>query len=214
MVSIPGGTVDLRDDRRGSRWQVEIAPLLICRYPVTTAVYRSVGDVDDDSQTSGDAPVVNVSWYDAIALCNQLSDGSGLQQPYSTDANTDDVSWDPAATGYRLLTEAEWQYACKAGTSGYRYGEIDQIAWYADNSEGQVHDVGLKSPNGWGLHDMLGNVWEWCWDLYDEEVYGSYRIFRGGGWAESTRGCGASVRRRSHPSLKIDDLGFRIARTA
>jgi formylglycine-generating enzyme required for sulfatase activity len=61
---------------------------------------------------------------------------------------------------------------------------------------------------------MLGNVWEWCWDLYDEEVYGSYRIFRGGGWAECPRGCGATVRRRSHPSFAIDDLGFRLARTA
>jgi len=61
---------------------------------------------------------------------------------------------------------------------------------------------------------MLGNVWEWCWDLYDEEVYGSYRIFRGGGWAEQARGCGATVRRRSHPTFKIDDLGFRLARSA
>lgn len=78
---------------------------------------------------------------------------------------------------------------------------------------GGVRDVGGKAPNAWGLHDMLGNVWEWCWDLYDEEVYGAYRIFRGGGWAESERGCGASVRRRSHPTFAIDDLGFRLART-
>lgn len=122
------------------------------------------------------------------------------------------MACDWAADGYRLPTDAEWQYACKAGTPGYRYGEIGDIAWYADNSGGRVHDVGDKVPNPWGLFDMLGNVWEWCWDLYDEEVYGSYRILRGGGWAEAERGCGASVRRRSHPTFAIDDLGFRLAR--
>ncbi|SFB39800.1 Formylglycine-generating enzyme, required for sulfatase activity, contains SUMF1/FGE domain [Amycolatopsis marina] len=198
MVRIPSGTVDLRDDRRGTRWQVEIDPFLLGRYPVTNA---------DDS-----LPLTNVSWFDAIELCNQFSARSGLRQAYLRDASGE-VTCDWSAEGYRLPTEAEWQYACKAGTSGYRYGEIDDIAWYADNSGGRVHDVGGKAPNPWGLHDMLGNVWEWCWDLYDEEVYGEYRIFRGGGWAESARGCGASVRRRSHPTFAIDDLGFRLART-
>ena len=70
-----------------------------------------------------------------------------------------------------------------------------------------------KEPNAWGLYDMLGNVWEWCYDLYDENVYGSYRIFRGGSWAEGARGCGATYRRRSHPTFHIDDLGFRLARS-
>ncbi|WP_312859226.1 formylglycine-generating enzyme family protein [Pseudonocardia xinjiangensis] len=200
MVRVPGGAVDLRDDRRGTRWRVEIAPFLLGRYPVTTE--------------GGASPVVNVSWHDVIDLCNLMSDRSGLEQAYSRDARTGEVTCDWASNGYRLPTEAEWQYACKAGTSGYRYGEIDDIAWYADNSGGRLHDVGGKAPNPWGLYDMLGNVWEWCWDLYDEEVYGSYRIFRGGGWAESARGCGATVRRRSHPSFAIDDLGFRLARTA
>jgi formylglycine-generating enzyme required for sulfatase activity len=123
------------------------------------------------------------------------------------------VNCNLGADGYRLPTEAEWQYACKAGTTGYRYGELDEIAWYEENSEGGVHEVGKKGPNAWGLHDMLGNVWEWCWDLYDEEVYGSYRVFRGGSWAEEDRGCGATCRRRSHPTFGIDDLGFRLARS-
>lgn len=157
--------------------------------------------------------MTNVSWLDAIDMCNAISARSGLNPVYTRDADGGEVTCDWNADGYRLPTEAEWQYACKAGTEGYRYGAIDDIAWYADNSGGGVRDVGGKAPNAWGLHDMLGNVWEWCWDLYDEEVYGAYRIFRGGGWAESERGCGTSVRRRSHPTFAIDDLGFRLART-
>lgn len=81
------------------------------------------------------------------------------------------------SNGYRLPSEAEWQYACKASTNGYTYGKLHDIAWYNENSNGEIHDVGQKEPNAWGLYDMLGNVWEWCYDLYDETVYGSYRIF-------------------------------------
>nr|WP_051341980.1 SUMF1/EgtB/PvdO family nonheme iron enzyme [Pseudonocardia spinosispora] len=214
MVRVPGGVVDLRDDRRGSRWSVEIAPFLLATYPVTLGLHRAITGIRADRSTSDDSPATNISWFDAIGLCNRLSELSGLTEVYSRDEQGGEVSCDWTADGYRLPTEAEWQYACKAGTSGYRYGDIDEIAWYADNSGGTVHDVGAKRPNPWGLHDMLGNVWEWCWDVYDEEVYGAYRIFRGGGWAESERGCGATVRRRSHPTFTIDDLGFRLARAA
>jgi formylglycine-generating enzyme required for sulfatase activity len=213
MVAIPGGAVDLRDDRLGTRWRSEIAPFLLGRYPVTAALHRAVTGTDLDPSGSDAAPVVNVSWLDAIEMCNRLSERSGLHPAYARDTPSGEVTCDWTATGYRLPTDAEWQYACKAGTSGYRYGGIDDIAWYADNSGGRVHEVGGKAANPWGLHDMLGNVWEWCWDLYDPEVYGPYRVFRGGGWAEPSRGCGASVRRRSHPTFAIDDLGFRLART-
>lgn len=213
MIPVPGGTVDLRDDRRGSCWQADVAPFLLGRYPVTAALHRAVTGADAGPATPADSPVRCVSWLDAIEMCNRLSELSGLRPAYSRAEESDEVAWDRTSDGYRLPTEAEWQYACQAGTGGYRYGEIDAIAWYDGNSGGRVHDVGGKAPNAWGLHDMLGNVWEWCWDLYDEEVYGAYRIFRGGGWAESERGCGATVRRRSHPAFAIDDLGFRPART-
>ncbi|WP_326701765.1 formylglycine-generating enzyme family protein [Streptomyces sp. NBC_01754] len=211
MVKIPGGTVDLRDDRRGTRWQTEIAPFLLGRCPVTAGLHRTVTET---ATAAGDAfPLTNISWLDAVELCDRLSVASGLAPAYSRDPGTGEVVWDRTSDGYRLPTEAEWQYACRAGTTGYRYGAIDAIAWYDGNSDGRAQEVGVKSPNPWGLYDMLGNVWEWCWDLYDEEVYGSYRIFRGGGWAESERGCGATVRRRSHPTFAIDDLGFRVARS-
>lgn len=138
---------------------------------------------------------------------------SGLKEYYSISDDDQIVSCNLDSNGYRLPSEAEWQYACKAGTTGYIYGELKEIAWYNENSDGHIHEVGKKEPNAWGLYDMLGNVWEWCYDLYDEKVYGSYRIFRGGSWAEEARGCGATCRRRSHPTFHIDDLGFRLARS-
>jgi formylglycine-generating enzyme required for sulfatase activity len=205
MVQIPGGVVDLRDDRLGTRWQVGVTSFLLGAYPVTAAQF--------DPGASDYRPLTNVSWLDSIDLCNRLSTEAGHIPAYVRNPGSDDVSCDWTADGYRLPTDAEWQYACKAGTSGYRYGPIDDIAWYAGTSGGRIHDVGGKAPNPWGLFDMLGNVWEWCWDLYDENVYGEYRILRGGGWADEARSCGASVRRRSHPTFRIDDLGLRVARS-
>ncbi|WP_207390493.1 SUMF1/EgtB/PvdO family nonheme iron enzyme [Rhodococcus sp. ABRD24] len=209
MVRIPAGDVRLRDDRKQSEWTVPVREFLLARHPVTTALYA--GHMPIGTRPGDATPVVNVSWNDAIDFCNRLSRDSALQECYSFDGQDVVCNWD--ADGYRLPSEAEWQYACKAGTTGYRYGPIDDIAWYRDNSAGALHEVGQKAPNPWGLQDMLGNVWEWCWDVYDAEVYGSYRVFRGGSWAEEARGCGASCRRRSHPTFAIDDLGFRLARS-
>jgi formylglycine-generating enzyme len=124
----------------------------------------------------------------------------------------DDIAQDTSTNGYRLPTEAEWEHAWRAGTTGPRYGSLDAIAWYRHNSDERPHDVGGKQSNAWGLHDTLGNVWEWCWDLYDPDVYGTYRVLRGGGWFDEHWSCRASVRRRSHPTYRIDDVGFRIAR--
>lgn len=171
--------------------------------------------IQPDEILPGDplAPAVNLSWLDAVKYCNTLSRHAGLRECYEIDPQGERVTWNRKADGYRLPTEAEWQYACKADTDGYRYGDLGEIAWYRDNAEGRAHPVGGKKPNPWGLFDMLGNVWEWCWDVYDERVYGEYRIFRGGSWAEEARGCGATCRRRSHPTFRIDDLGFRLARS-
>lgn len=213
MVNIPTGEVELRDDRVKSTWKVTVNSFLLAPVPVTAELYGwFVPSVKSTSHPQ--MPVTDVSWNDAILFCNQLSKHSGLEECYtvsSSDESTIICNW--RADGYRLPTEAEWQYACKAGTAGYRYGELDEIAWYDENASGMVHEVAGKLPNPWGLYDMLGNVWEWCWDIYDKKVYDSYRIFRGGSWAEEARGCGATCRRRSHPTFQIDDLGFRLARS-
>jgi formylglycine-generating enzyme required for sulfatase activity len=215
MVAIPGGEIELRDDRIKQQWRVEITPFLLSKFLVTQQLYFEVTNESPGTFKGNNKPVETVSWKDAVIFCNSLSDKAGLKPCYTLSADSEEIAFDNKADGYRLPTEAEWEYACKAGTTGIRYGEINRIAWYKGNSEEQPHDVGIKEPNPWGLYDMLGNVWEWCSDIYDETVYGSYRIIRGGGWSDEERGCMATNRRRSHPaSFKIDDLGFRIARNS
>lgn len=214
LVAIPPGTIDLRDDRTGREWSVRLEGFRIGRYPVTQAQYEAVTGARPSMHPGPRRPVESVSWLDAVLFCNALSKMSGLRPCYALDETLPGADLVQGHDGFRLPTEAEWEHACRAGTRRPRYGDLDAIAWYRDNAAGHPHDVGLKAPNAWGLHDMLGNVWEWCSDLYDPAVYGAYRIFRGGGWADAERGCLATNRRRSHPTFAIDDLGFRVARSA
>jgi sulfatase modifying factor 1 len=203
LVAVPAGRVTLADRRTSRSWQVDVSPFFLGACPVTEAEFG----VAPGSQL----PATGVSWTDAARFCNRLSLSSNLSLAY--DIRDDVVTWDAAADGYRLPTEAEWEHACRAGTTGPRYGPLDEIAWYRGNSGERPHPVGGKQPNAWGLHDMLGNAWDWCWDIYDAEVYGSYRVLRGGGWFDEHWSCRAGVRRRSHPSLRIEDVGFRVARS-
>ena len=212
MEQIFGGNIDLRDDRIKQEWTVKIKPFLIGKFPVTQELYKKITDVNPSTFIDLDKPVENISWKDAIIFCNKLSDQNELNSCYQISDN-DKIIFDENANGIRLPTEAEWQFACQEGNKEIRYGELDKIAWYKNNSSSTSQKVGLKQPNSFGLYDMLGNVWEWCNDIYDETVYGSYRIFRGGGWCDQERSVMATTRRRSHPTLfKIDDLGFRIAK--
>lgn len=212
LLEIPAGMITLRDDRKKQSWTVTISPFWLAKYPVTQALYFQLMGENPSHFKAPDCPVENVSWIDAAKFCNKLSESAGLQNCYKLESEHQTCAFVESANGYRLPTEAEWEYACKAGTGMIRYGSLDEIAWFKDNSNQMSQPVGKKMPNQWGLHDMLGNVWEWCSDYYDTEVYGSYRIFRGGGWADPERSIMATTRRRSHPSkFKIDDLGFRIA---
>ncbi len=213
FVSIPKGTIDLNDDRTHKKWKVNIEDFLMAKHPVTQDLFFNITKNNPSTFIGDQLPVETITWKDAISFCNQLSAKLGLASCYSLDPLFEQISFDPTANGYRLPTEAEWQYACQANTQSIRYNEIDKIAWYKSNADNKTHIVGQKEPNEWGLYDMLGNVWEWCSDIYDETEYGSYRIFRGGGWCDQERSVMATNRRRSHPlQFKIDDLGFRIAK--
>jgi sulfatase modifying factor 1 len=213
LVAVPPGRVTLSDRRTQRRWSVAVAAFGLSAVPVTQSWYARVTGRRPSAVHGDRRPVESVSWWDAVRFCNLLSRRDGLTPAYHLSAATEVAGWDTAADGYRLPTEAEWEHACRAGTTGPRYGQLDEIAWYRANSAGRSHAVGGRRPNAWGLFDMLGNVWDWCWDVYDAEVYGTYRVLRGGGWFDEHWSCRASVRRRSHPTFRIDDVGFRVARS-
>ncbi|MCM6778229.1 formylglycine-generating enzyme family protein [Nocardia sp. CDC159] len=205
MADISPGVVELSDRRTRQRWSVEVGAYRLAVVPVTRAQYARLAEDGDR------LPMDSVSWTEAIEFCNALSEATDLTPVYRIEG--DQVEALASADGFRLPTEAEWEYACRAGTSGPRYGPLDEIAWYRGNSGERPHPVATRQPNAWGLYDMIGNVWEWCWDRYDPEVYGDYRVLRGGGWFDEHWSCRAGVRRRSHPTLRLDDVGFRLART-
>lgn len=152
-------------------------------------------------------PVVLVSWNDARIFCNWLSRKTGLR--------------------YRLPSEAEWEYACRAGVAGETVDDLDAVAWYEDNSGGSPHPVAGKHPNAFGLHDMQGNVWEWCQDYYGEDYYrmspvfnptgpatGSQRVSRGGSWCSKAPRTRKTFRRHDNPDFCFYRLGFRLARSS
>ncbi|MCC9308255.1 formylglycine-generating enzyme family protein [Kitasatospora sp. RB6PN24] len=213
MIDVPAGRVVLSDRRTRHSWAVELSPYQLAAYPITEGLYARITDRRPSAAPGERLPVEGVSWWDTVRFCNTLSQRDGFSPAYRFQADGEGIEWDASADGYRLPTEAEWEHACRAGTAGPRYGPLDEVAWYRGNSHEQIHEVRRKRPNAWGFHDMLGNVWEWCWDVYDADVYGSYRVLRGGGWFDEHWSCRASVRRRSHPSFRVDDVGFRIARS-
>ncbi|GAA5024866.1 hypothetical protein GCM10011506_08770 [Marivirga lumbricoides] len=212
LVTIPAGTVDMRDDRTKETWSVEINSFELLKFPITQDLFKAITNENPSTFKGERLPVETISWIDAVNFCNNLSESLSRDKCYAIDLATEKVTFIPNSNGFRLPTEAEWQYACQAGAKDIRYGELTEVAWFKDNSNNRTQEVGQKTPNQWGLYDMLGNVWEWCSDIYDETVYGTYRVFRGGGWCDQERSVMATTRRRSHPfSFKIDDLGFRIA---
>ncbi len=176
--------------------------------PVTQALWETVL-ADNPSHFKGpELPVERVSWGDCQRLCEQLE---GLIP----------------GLGVRLPSDAEWEYACRAGTTAATYaGDVaglGAIAWWSGNSERQTHPVRQKQPNAWGLHDMLGNVWEWCNDstrTYSSEpavdpigaVQGGHRIYRGGSWDDDARCVRAAYRNADPPGRRYRVLGFRLAR--
>ncbi|WP_205790337.1 formylglycine-generating enzyme family protein [Microvirga makkahensis] len=153
MVEVPPENIILKDDRIGRRWQVALQGFAIGRYPVTQAQYAAATALRPSVHAGPQHPVESVSWLDAVRFCNALSRVSGLQPCYEVDAALPGATQITSSNGYRLPTEAEWEYACRAGDQSPRYGALDAIAWYPDNSGGHSHGVGQKQPNAWGLCD-------------------------------------------------------------
>jgi formylglycine-generating enzyme required for sulfatase activity len=197
---------------------------------VNQAQWTAVMGWNDSDYRGPNLPVETVTWFDALLYCNQRSALEGLTSVYTiTDVTSSGyhitggtVTRNQSASGYRLLTEAEWEYACRAGsTTAFCNGGISQcecgseshlaeVGWYCANAGGTTHDVGTKSPNAWGIHDMHGNVWEWCWDSYST----SYRIMRGGAYWSDAQRCRSASHAHGQPDLRGHDTGLRLARTA
>jgi len=174
-------------------------------------------------------PVYYVSWLEAIEYCNRRSVKEGLTPAYSGSGSSITCNWN--ANGYRLPTEAEWEYAAKGGNKDpmvYEYSgsnSVDTVAWYTSNSGGRTQPVGTKAANSLGIHDMSGNVWEWCWDWYGSyssgsqtdprgASSGSLRVCRGGGWGNSAVNVRSATRNDYTPPYRSYDLGFRLVRPA
>jgi len=174
------------------------------KYEVTQAQWEAVMGSNPSYIKGASLPVEQVSWEDCQLFIEKLN-GKGVGT-------------------FRLPTEAEWEYACRAGTTGDYAGDLAELAWYNANSESKTHPVGTKKPNPWGLYDMHGNVWEWCQDWYgtysqEKQIDpkgaagGSDRVFRGGSWYSSAYGCRSASRLWFWPSLRSFSLGFRLVRT-
>jgi formylglycine-generating enzyme required for sulfatase activity len=209
---------------RANQFIAEVSSFLMDKLLVTQDLYEEIMGKEKNMShfKGGDIPVENVKWSEAVEFCNRLSDKTGLKPVYTIDGKKVTADWD--AKGFRLPTEAEWIYACQAGKMGDRYGEINQIAWYKDNSDGKTHKVGIKKENPWGLYDMLGNVCEWCWDLYgpypkgDKKVWrghksGTHRVTPGGSWVHSEEYCTCTKRNKGFLDFSAAHLGFRLARS-
>lgn len=211
LSSIPAGRIAMRDARTGGTHDVHLVPFRISTTTVRFAEYAVFTEAPFD-QASSNRPAHPVTWFAAVQWCNAASQSAGFPVAYAIEGRT--VRWNVEADGYRLPTEAEWEWACRAGTTTPTYGPLAETGWTASDNVSGPQETALKAPNAFGLYDTIGNVWEWCWDYADPARYGDYRSLRGGGWADQVWSCRASVRRGSAPDAVLEDVGFRVARGA
>lgn len=234
-VLVAGGTFRMGSESATDNEQliheVTLSSFYIGKYEVTQTQWRETMGTDPSLFKGDSLPVERVNWYDAIAFCNALSESEGLTPAYS--GSDDSISCDFTADGYRLPTEAEWEYAARGGAKSRRYeysgsNSAGNAAWYSDNSDRKTHEAGSKAANELGLFDMSGNVREWCWDWYSGSYYatspstdptgpveGAYRVLRGGSWFGKEDNLDVADRKfRRYPSRKDADFGFRIVRSA
>ena len=210
---------------------VKLDAFLMDRYEITQEIYQRVTGSNPSRRKNPNNPVEQVTWSAAVKFCNARSLREGRKPCYDTNSWACDFS----ANGYRLPTEAEWEYACRCGSTKQvsfsdASEELKSIAWFDGNSQSKPHPVGQRKPNDWGLYDMLGNVWEWCNDFYGVKYYrqspqdnprgpeeGEKRVLRGGAWSSSAANCSSLVRNcdeagQTDVCLTMDSNGFRCVR--
>ncbi|MBN1594056.1 MAG: formylglycine-generating enzyme family protein [Candidatus Coatesbacteria bacterium] len=248
MVSIPAGHFLMgspsdetgRNSSEGPQRTVNISAFEISETEITERQWEDVmGWID--SRKGVNYPVENATWYDCAEFCNKMSEQEGFAKCYTiTDVryngrhiNLANVTCNFDANGYRLPTEAEWEYACRAGTttrfhSGDADSDLDRAGWYFDNSNYSKQQVAQKQPNAWGLYDMHGNLKEWCWDMYRADYYGTRpdpdtnprgpdsgtpSVTRGGSWYAAAQYCRSACRDNYWVGTGTSYIGFRIVRS-
>jgi len=241
MIKIQGGTFTMGSPQtefgrnhanEGPEHQVTLNSFYISKYEITQEEYEAIMGVNPSHHRGVNLPVEMISWFDAIEYCNKRSEKEGLTPVYTITGtgNGRNVVWNREANGYRLPTEAEWEYACRAGTqTPYNVENLGDGAWFHGNSRVEnttnriTYPVGQKQPNAWGLYDMHGNVIEWCWDWLDNYTAGPKvnptgpatgvrRVFRGGSFNFEDRNSRSAYRFGTPPGLRLQYTGFRVAR--
>jgi len=195
------------DNERPVTWVTLTQPFWLGRTAVTQGQYEAVMGTNPSQFRGSDLPVETITWDEAMEFCQKLTDREKAAGRL------------PNGYAYTLPTEAQREYACRAGTTGDYAGDLDAMAWYFTDT---THPVGKKQPNGWGLYDMHGNVWEWCLNWGGAypggEVTnpmgppsGSYRVDRGGGWCGGAADCRSAFRDNNEPGYRNNFVGFRVA---
>ncbi len=232
MVFVRGGTFQMGSNDGDSNEKpvhsVTLSDFYIGKYEVTQKEWQEVMGNTPSNFKGDNLPVEKVSWYDAVEFCNKQSDKEGITRCYSGSGKN--ITCNFNANGYRLPTEAEWEYAARGGNNAryYKYSgsnTVGNVAWCEENSGKKTHPVGGKKANEIGIYDMSGNVWEWCWDWYSGynsgsqtntkgPSSGSLRVLRGGSWFRHDGYCRVAGRNRSIPDLSSANGGFRFLRNS